>query len=775
MAKLNAARLIGQWQSEKRSIVQPVSLPDTQWILEAIFDEGLTSSVILDAASVETLVNDLFEWRLSDNRPITRKQARKRVNRVLQQFNQLPGMQAVLMPEPIPTHRPTPWPTTPRTLDIGEQMVQLDQKILGWCRGTAQADAWLLVLATRLMTRLGLGETTTLGTLAMLTREHIHQRWWAIPAAPGEPLVEGGHYHIRLPDDIWVPLRALLSRAGSRGPTEWLLLSSIHDQSLDYRQRVKQLRTRLKKATQQCIKELKQHDDSDQWSRLRTWSTVVSASQYVPLLRGIPPLWARMLRQYPLPTCTPVPLLSESESAHWYTPGERYGRLPDRPTVSNVSAPVPELGQQTQPAGLSLIDTDHLPHGWSRRVKNMLRQFLADVAAVDQNKVSAAKFEKPMQDRLLRHEKKLEQLIGHRGSYPEWILHFLYHQLRTQENKLSTVRTKLSRLTPITMMLHEAVLDLGDWDDDVVLDLQEAATSGANWSDVTQAAFYKTMRQFMAFCQQYGALEGVTLPRNATSSLAPSVLRTRILSPDHFDTVWHSLIDRLPAGDPRQMLGLVLALGFYGGLRASEVLSLTLNDVVIAAEDETRPSVCWIEIVGGKTSAARRRVALHVLAPPSVIAQMNTWINNRRAECSTGSLSDIALFGPRHSPDAFVRESLITPVIAWMRYVLGEDIDFHGLRHAAVSWTLLRLHAAQNPAFKATLHHQYHWIFCDAALDATLAHFCGAEGSDTLARGTQLLHVAKWIGHRDAGTLLQHYAHTLGLIHSDVLSPQARA
>ncbi|GAA3899707.1 hypothetical protein GCM10022228_07720 [Halomonas cibimaris] len=774
MARLNAVRLIGQWQNEKRSIVQPVSLPDTKWVLEAIFGDVPVSSVDLDTAFVETLADGLFEWRLSDKRPITRKHARKRVNRVLQQLNQIPGMQAVLIPEPIPTHRPTPWPTTARSLDIGEQMVQLDKNILSWCRRTAQPDAWLLVLAIRLMTRFGMGETTALGTLAMLTREHISQRWWAIPAAPGEQLAEGGHYQIRLPDDVWVPLRAVLSREGNKRPTGWLLFSP-EGAPLDYRQRVKQLRTRLKTATKQCLKEREQNADSDNWCRLRTWSTLVNASQYVPLLRGIPPLWARMLRQYPLPTCTPVPLLSESETAHWYTPGERYGRLPDRPTIANASAPVPELGQQTQPAGLALIDTDHLPVGWARQAKNLLRQFLAEVAEMDTKKVSAARFEPPMKDRLLRHEKKLVRLIGHSGSYPQWVLHFLYHQLRTKGNKVGTARTQLSRLTPITMMLQNAILDLSDWDDDVVLELQEAATSGANWSDGTLAAFYKTMRQFMAFCQQYGALEGITLPRNATSSLAPSVLRTRILSPDHMETVWNSLVDHVPAGDPRQMMALVIALGFYGGLRASEVLSLTLNNVVMQNGAGEGEHTCWIEVEGGKTSAARRRVALHVMAPPSVIEQMNTWVNNRRKECSASLLADIALFGPRHSPDAFARESLITPVIGWMRYVLGEDIDFHGLRHAAVSWTLLRLYAAQKPAFKATLHHRYHWMFCDTALDATLAHFCGAEGDDTLARGTQLLHVAKWIGHRDAGTLLQHYAHTLGIIHSDVLAPQARA
>lgn len=158
MAKLNAMRLIGQWQSEKRTIVQPVSLPDTQWILKAIFGDVPTSTATLNIESVETLINNLFEWRSSDNRPITYRQARKRVNRVLEQLNQIPGMQAVLMPEPIQTHRPSAWPTTARALAISEQMVQFDQKILGWCRQAAKPDAWLLVLATRLMTRLGMGK-----------------------------------------------------------------------------------------------------------------------------------------------------------------------------------------------------------------------------------------------------------------------------------------------------------------------------------------------------------------------------------------------------------------------------------------------------------------------------------------------------------------------------------------------------------------------------------------------------------------------------------------
>lgn len=108
-------------------------------------------------------------------------------------------------------------------------------------------------------------------------------------------------------------------------------------------------------------------------------------------------------------------------------------------------------------------------------------------------------------------------------------------------------------------------------------------------------------------------------------------------------------------------------------------------------------------------------------------------------------------------------------MIGWVRETVSPGVDFHGLRHTAVSWTLLRLHAAQTPGFAETLAQFPHWMFKPEGLETLLHHVCGAEGEDAIARGTLLYRLAKWIGHRDPGTLLQHYAHTLGLIHSDVL------
>ncbi|MFD2437677.1 hypothetical protein [Modicisalibacter luteus] len=476
----------------------------------------------------------------------------------------------------------------------------MDRQLLAWCRRTATEDAWLLLLSIRLMTRLGMGERVMLGTLAMLTRDHESQRWLAIPSAPGERLPDGGHYRVYLPDDVWLPLRALLARTADSASSVWLLAAVPMNHDLSHTQRIQTLRARLKTAAKRCLIELKALPDSNKWARLRTWSTLVCASQHVPVMRGIPPLWASLLRHYPLPTCTPVPLLSTSGTAHWYAPGEQLGRLPDRSAMRGVTSTVPVPGDQTQSAGLTLVATVHLPPDWSRRAKNMLQQFLADARQLGRDKVNSARLELPMQELLEAYEGQLVGMIGHAGSYPQWLLHFLYHQLRMEGNTLSTARTQLSRLTPITMLLHEAALDLSDWDDEVVLELQEAAASGAHWATATRAAFHGTFRQFLAFCQRYGQLDGVNLPPKGASTLAPSVLRTRILSPDHMQTVWNALTDRVPNGDPRQMMGLVVALGFYGGLRASEVLSLTLNNVLVGPEDEQGRTTCWVEILGAR-------------------------------------------------------------------------------------------------------------------------------------------------------------------------------
>lgn len=779
MAVITSEKLISLWQADGHRVVTPHSLPDTQWMLNTILYPAGASEIHLSAGEVKQLTTGLYEHRKEIQAKITRKQARQRVNRLMELMNTLPNISAALMPESVLAHRPTTLPYSSLSFSAAHQMIELDRRILTWCRKCNTTEAWMLVLAIRFMTRLGMSEKVVLGTLSQLTLKHIDkkQKHINIPSSPDNSGHEDGHYRMVLPDGVWVPLRAIMTREKSLPDDAWLFSASKETSALSVKERRQLLRQRLIIAFRKLLKDYKSSAHAS-FSHLSTWPKIAKSSFHVPVLRGTPSLWSTLLREYPLPTCTPVPLRFGQADAHHYAPGNRMGRLPDRqhrrgPISDRDQETATDAAPDTRPAGVHVIATDHLPNDWPRQVKNILQQFLSSSSRLSKKTVKAKKHKKSMQEILKLHEKKICNLLGFSGHYPLWILHFLYHQLRTEGNTISTAKTYLSRLTPITMLYHDAVLDMSDWDDEVVLELEFSATEGSRWSDATLESFQGSFRNFIRFCQQQGILEDVTLPKKS-NSLSPSVLRTRIISPDHMDVVWEELTKHEADGSSYHMKALVISLGFYGGLRASEIESLTLNDFQFGLKEKHGNRSCWIDILGGKTAAARRRIAFHIMAPPTIVEKLQCWVSVRRQESHNDALDDIALFGPRHSPDAYQRRHLITLAIDDMRYRLGEDIDFHGLRHAAVSWTLLRVHAAQHPGFGDTLFHRHHWMFQPQPLQDTLEFFCGAERVDTIERGAVLLHIAKWIGHRDPETLLRHYAHTLGLIHSDILAPPRR-
>ncbi len=777
MEVITPEKMISMWRYDKNRLVNDATLADTQWILEKTLGQTGRKTLHLNQGEVKKLVKGLYDHHMAIQQPITRKQSRQRVNRLLGQMNMLPNISATLVPEPILAHRPTTLPSSEMSFSAAVEMDELDRHLLTWSRHQDTIEAWMLVLAIRLMTRLGMGEKVMLGTLSQLTLRHIEKKRKSIniPSSPDALSHEDGHYRIALPDDIWVPLRAIVTRQKSLSLDTWLFAEGEKNMELSMTERRQVLHRCLVKTARHMIRDESASRETP-YSHLATWKKITRASHYVPISKGIPSLWSTLLRDYPLPTCTPTPLLLDQSNAHHYVPGGRLGRLPDRQNkriLGDRNAEDQCHPSETRPAGVLMVETEHLPNDWPRQVKNILQQFLSSVSRLSKKKVNAKKFENPMRDLLELYESRINLLVGYHGHYPIWILHFLYYQLRTEGNTITTAKTYLSRLTPITIFYHDAVLDMSDWDDEAVLEMEISAKQGRRWSSSTLDAFRGSFRNFIKYCHQHGVLEDVSLPKGSIS-LTPSVMRVRILSPDHMQAVWEDLTKGGVDGSTFQMLALVIALGFYGGLRASEIESLTLNDIHFGITRDHKENTCWIDILAGKTIAARRRVALHIMSPPSVVNQLHQWVSHRRKECQQVALKDIALFGPRHSSNAYVRRHLITLAIDEMRERLGEDIDFHGLRHAAASWTLLRLHAAQHPGFAKTLQHQHHWMFQSQPLQQTLAFFCGAEQLDTCERGTMLLHVALWIGHRDPETLLKHYAHTLGLIHSDILAPKTR-
>ncbi|WP_311950435.1 hypothetical protein [Halomonas piscis] len=366
MDVITSEKLVSHWQVEGNQLVKAPSLSDTYWMLDAMLGSSKLPHVSLNAADVKNLAKEFFEYRRTIQKPITQRQARKRVNRLLEQMNTLPNINAVLIPEPILTHRPTALPHSQQSFSSAMQMVELDRHVLKWSRQENTVSAWLTALAIRFMTNLGMGEKVMLGTLSQLTLRHVDKKnkILFIPSSP-EALDGDGHYRMILPDDVWVPLRAIVTRLKERPEEAWLFAENESVSSLSVKERRQWLR-------QHCFSETRQllnfHRENGKASSacLTTWPKIVKASQHVPVLKGTPSLWSTLLRDYPLPTCTPVPLRLGQSDAHYYAPGNRLGRLPDRqnrrgPAPSRDKALSDSNSAITRPAGVLMVSTEHLP------------------------------------------------------------------------------------------------------------------------------------------------------------------------------------------------------------------------------------------------------------------------------------------------------------------------------------------------------------------------------------------------------------------------------
>lgn len=143
----------------------------------------------------------------------------------------------------------------------------------------------------------------------------------------------------------------------------------------------------------------------------------------------------------------------------------------------------------------------------------------------------------------------------------------------------------------------------------------------------------------------------------------------------------------------RELLRMMLILGFWVGLRAKEASGLTLRDY------HPHP-FHLIEVRHSKFPASTRDMHLQHLVPLPYLMLLNAWYATRLKEAK-GNLDAPFLGTVRHmrpgskNPLGFYDSGYLSGLAGLiLRCAIVEPISFHGLRHAYVSWLLLRLLAA---------------------------------------------------------------------------------
>jgi integrase len=148
----------------------------------------------------------------------------------------------------------------------------------------------------------------------------------------------------------------------------------------------------------------------------------------------------------------------------------------------------------------------------------------------------------------------------------------------------------------------------------------------------------------------------------------------------------------------------IAELGFFGGLRRSEAVGLTLGDLEVVAKDLTKVLLpdAWLEVADNelrnlKTKAGHRLLPLTILAPEGVLTRLLKWHSNRIKE-EAGNLGahlfpDFVKNGQANPKDP--RLDIITNALQKMAD--DETLRFHHLRHSFATRLAFEIWLADQP------------------------------------------------------------------------------
>lgn len=219
----------------------------------------------------------------------------------------------------------------------------------------------------------------------------------------------------------------------------------------------------------------------------------------------------------------------------------------------------------------------------------------------------------------------------------------------------------------------------------------------------------------------------------------------------------------------RELLQVLLILGFWAGLRVREATRLTLRQYV--------PSPYHvIEVRRSKTHASTRDLYLKYLVPPAYLARLDAFYAKRYL--ATGGALDAPYLGTGRqmasegtNPHGFYDPSHLSSLAGLvLRCVIGEPIAFHSLRHARVSWLLLQLLATTK--LITVTPDTPPWAAATAFSEGAYARLrpllfgLGPLKPGQLECSHLLMVLSRLIGHADPRTTLETYCHTLELAHA---------
>ena len=324
----------------------------------------------------------------------------------------------------------------------------------------------------------------------------------------------------------------------------------------------------------------------------------------------------------------------------------------------------------------------------------------------------------------------------------------------------NTLDTSLGEISSIFErgLLRYPVADLRCWDEedielvvcDYILERDQAELK-----DQTKQDTLKNFKRIIRFARRHLKLfTRIELPDTHNNNNIVLTRRNHVLGPSEFN--------RKKGNDSP-----VLALAFYGGMRAGEIASLSLNDIVSEGNELT------IYIRRGKTPSARRAIPLHLLAPPKVIAMVRDYYENRlihyriykrkseRNKLPFESKSQVLFLSLGNNCGSNSSLPVMRIALIHLKSEIGSGADLHLLRHSFASMMFLRWYCCKYPNLIKDLVDKKHWCFSKKGL-AGLRIFFGEQPDIPIPETniTAIVHLIKLMGHKNTDTFFQVYVHS---------------
>ena len=643
-----------------------------------------------------------------------------------------------------------------------------------------------LALALGLIVTVAPSKLVLLNTLASIGPDHWNRRRrvLSIPAdQPGtyDRSLEAS-YDLAVPESLKEPIKQFLKpwpglsnlsdiRPNTLSPAEYTEWFDRRRQHLD---------AHLRKAFARWLKLF-----PDRPKRLSLRLLRQTAPQAL-VARGIPGQFAFMLQSAPLPTTSITPVVRDDPDAD--NPGINHASVQSRVNVTHLAT------ADDEPAFVPHTDmAERDPWKVDSIIKHLRKAREALI------KASAGNGEKNVEAILKQAQQELADIEGARGSFAELMILWIAHMVsRRNGPQPSSIRTYTNRLTSGALLASPLTFSMADWDTDDVADVIDVSSlDHSNWAPVTFGCYLQTLAFFISFAQKLGFAESASVP-GAGQGAQASTYRQAVLGPYHIDTaIEHALFYAEEATDSPHLqlyeqIALILILTFYGGMRSGEIRSLNLADLIcewsgppafasntiqsllVGHDSGGGPQVSaidqrllYINVLRGKTAAARRRIAMHALIPERWMDTILRFIERRAANSRRRRYERISLLMP-----LILGNKRVDPAQSALKFIsafYGSQRDLHGLRHGAASFHFLRIAALRNPALVERLIDQDHELFTEQSLQRLQGELEWPQGAAIWERGLAEHWLSRTLGHSQIRTTLRTYVHTTSIVHSEWL------